>query len=74
MDIPKQRHYQRKKEAREFWLRVATDYNAGMTPKEIAERYTNPNTGKPYTREHIHWILKKLRETPAEEIEKYVED
>jgi hypothetical protein len=48
----------------ELWLRVATDFNGGMRAKDIAKRYTNPKTGKPYTREHIYWILNKLKTEP----------
>lgn len=74
MKLPKMLHTKRKLEAREFWVKVATDYNAGMTPSEIAARYINPKTGKHYTREHIHWVLNKLRSTPLKELEKYVND
>jgi hypothetical protein len=45
----------------DFWLKVAADYNAGMTAKDIAVKYLNPATKKTYTREHIYWILKKLQ-------------
>ena len=51
----------RKREASEFWLKVATDINAGMTPDEIAGRYTNPKTGKPYTRQHIYWVIRQIK-------------
>lgn len=60
MDIKYQGHERRKRRAMDLWLRVATDFNAGMPAKDIAKRYTNPKTGKTYTREHIYWILKKL--------------
>jgi hypothetical protein len=49
------------REATQFWLKVATDLNAGFTPDEIAERYTNPKTGKKYTREHIYWVIRQLK-------------
>ncbi len=51
----------RKKEASDFWLRIATDINAGLTPDEIAGRYTNPKTNKPYTRQHIYWVIRQLK-------------
>lgn len=51
----------RRKATSEFWLRVATDLNAGMTPDEIAGRYINPKTEKPYTREHIYWVIRQLK-------------
>lgn len=74
MKLPKQNYTKRKTEAREFWVRVATDYRGGMTPTEIAARYVNPKTGKNYTREHIHWVLNKIRSMPASELEKYMTD
>lgn len=74
MKLPKQNHIKRKTEAREFWVRVATDYRAGMTPTEIAQRYINPKTNKPYTREHIHWVLNQIRKMPITELEKYMTD
>jgi hypothetical protein len=55
-----QKHSNRKQRAREFWLQVAADYNAGMSAATIAQRYANPDTGKKYTREHIYWILRKV--------------
>ena len=55
------RNTRRKKEATDFWLRVATDYNSGFTPEEIAERYTNPRSGKPYSVKHIYWVLRQIK-------------
>lgn len=74
MEISKNGFQKRKKDALEFWLRVATDYNAGMTPTEIAKRYRNPKTHKRYSRGHIQWILKKLRTIPASELDKYTKE
>lgn len=54
------RNTKRKKTATDFWLRVATDYNGGMTPDEIAGRYENPKTRKPYTVKHIYWVIRQL--------------
>lgn len=54
------RNTKRKKVATDFWLRVATDYNGGMTPEDIATRYKNPRTSKPYTVKHIYWVLRQL--------------
>jgi hypothetical protein len=54
---------ERDAKAKEFWAQVATDVNAGMTAKQIANRYKNPVTGKPYTREHIYWVIKQLNKT-----------
>jgi len=60
MDIKYNGHSRRKKEAMDFWLRVAADNNNGIPAEKIAKRYTNPKTQKPYTREHIYFILRKL--------------
>lgn len=57
---PISRNTKRKKEASDFWLRVATDYNAGMTPEDIAGRYKNPKTHKNYTVKHIYWVIRQL--------------
>ena len=51
----------RKAIAKEFWAEVVRLFNSGKTAKDIAAMFTNPNTGKPYTREHIYWILKQAR-------------
>ena len=51
-----------KKEARIFWAKVVEDYNAGVKPEDIAQKYINPRTNKPYSRQHIHAIIKKMRE------------
>lgn len=60
MYIQYHRHTKRSKKALDLWLRIATDYNNGIPAKDIARRYTNPITKKPYTREHIYWVLKQL--------------
>lgn len=64
MEIKYQKHTMRKKQARDFWIRVATDFNGGIPASKIAKRYTNPKTGKPYTREHIYYILKQVKTIP----------
>lgn len=64
MEIKYHKHTKRTKESRDMWHRVATDYNGGLSATAIAKRYTNPKTGKPYTREHIYFILRKLSESP----------
>lgn len=53
--------YRKRKTVMDFWLRVATDLNAGFTPEEIAPRYVNKRTGKAYTREHIYYIIRELK-------------
>lgn len=72
MDIPKRKYEKRKEKARDFWIRVMTDYNAGMTPSEIAKRYRNPKTHRAYTREHIHWILNKMRKMTTRQFDAYM--
>lgn len=65
MKIAYHKHNTRRKKSIDLWLRIATDYNGGMTAKDIAKRYTNPITKKPYTREHVYWVLKQLATTPV---------
>lgn len=45
----------------EFWLEVAKRFNAGEDPKDIANSIINTKTNRPYRREHIYWILRKLK-------------
>ena len=54
-------HFQklRKQRTRDVWMRIATDYNAGMTVEEIRKRYKKPD-GKMYARGSIYLILKKV--------------
>lgn len=51
-----------KLQSRKFWRKIVADYNAGIPVPEIARKYTNPRTGKPYSRAHIHAVLKYMRE------------
>lgn len=60
MKIEYQNYKLRKKKAVDFWLKVAADYNAGVSAQELSTRYINPVTNKHYTRQHIYWILKKI--------------
>ncbi len=73
MDIEYKGHDERKQKAREFWLKVLTDYQSGMTPVDIAGRNLNPKTGKKYSREHIYYILRRLRNMTPEDIEQLPE-
>lgn len=43
-----------------LWLKMVNDFNNDIPAKKIAQRYTNPITKKPYTREHVYWVLKKF--------------
>jgi hypothetical protein len=43
------------------WIKIATDYNAALSIDEIRKRNPNPKTGKPYSRVHIHKILRELK-------------
>lgn len=61
MEIKYQKHNKRKQKAVSFWLQVAADYNNGMTAQQIAQKYTNPLTQRPYTRQHVYLILRKVR-------------
>ena len=61
MQIQMQGHSRIKKLAAKFWFDVLKDYNEGLSADEIAAKYTNPKTGKSYTRQHIYWILRQIR-------------
>jgi hypothetical protein len=58
------KHAKRTQRAIDLSLRMAADFNAGMSAKDIARRYTNPYTKKPYTREHVYLVLKRLQKRP----------
>lgn len=64
MEVKLKGHQKRKDEARERWIRIATDINSGMDVEEVRLRYPNPKTGEPYHRTHIYWILRQIRTTP----------
>jgi hypothetical protein len=51
----------RKATAQSFWDEVVRLFNSGKSAKDIAAMFKNPTTGKNYTREHIYWILKQMR-------------
>lgn len=67
MEIKYQRHSKKSKKALSTWVKIAADFNNGISASKIAPRYTNPETGKPYSRSHIYYILRKLREMPDSE-------
>ena len=68
MKIQYQGHKRRTERAMELWVKVATDYNAGMSPEQIRNRYENPKTGKPYSRGYIYWVLNKIKTLPVKEL------
>lgn len=51
----------RKRQTRKFWVKVVNDYNSGISAADIAAKYTNPRTGKSYSRQHIHMIIRFMR-------------
>ena len=57
-----QNHNKRKNRAQAFWRQVVKEFNGGRSAQTIADNYINPATGKNYTRAHIYWILKQMRE------------
>jgi len=67
MDIALPGYAKIKEEARDFWLRVAADLRSGLTVAQIAKRYTNPKTGRHYSREHIYWIIRQIKQMPTNE-------
>ncbi len=72
MQINKNGHKKRTKRAHLFWIHVVQDYNNGLTPIEIAQRYISPKTGKAYDHHHICLILKKLRKLTPEELKEFM--
>jgi len=49
------------RKARNFWPKVVELNNQGMKAEEIAQQFTNPKTGKHYSRGHIFRILRIMR-------------
>jgi hypothetical protein len=54
-------HAKRTEKTIDTCIRIATDYNAGMTVAEIQKRYISPKTKKNYTRAAIYKMLKKAQ-------------
>ncbi|MBV6514243.1 MAG: hypothetical protein MOGMAGMI_01824 [Candidatus Omnitrophica bacterium] len=46
----------------DLWVRVLTDYMGGMSASDIAKRYYNPKTKKPYTRGYVYWVIQRLKQ------------
>lgn len=46
--------------AMKVWVKMKKDFDAGMAPEKIAEKYINPRTKKPYTRVHVYEVLRIL--------------
>ena len=61
MKINYKGHSRRTKKASGLWLKMAEDYDNDISPAQIAEKYTNPKTNKPYTRGHVYWVLTRLK-------------
>jgi len=59
MEINYQNQRLRSKRTREVWVRMATDYNGGMTVEEIRRRYKKAD-GSMYSRAYIYQIFQKL--------------
>lgn len=62
MDIKYKGHEKRKLEADLLAKTVIAEYTSSdisLSVIEIAKRHINPRTGKPYSREHIHLILRR---------------
>lgn len=50
-----------KEKTRELGLKIVADYNAGVPVDEIAAKYKNPKTGRPYSRQRIYAIIRQMR-------------
>lgn len=70
MKIKYHYHRTRYEKAVDMWIRIATDYISGMTAQEIAARYKNPITKKPYSRGYIYWVLKKIQALPIKNLDR----
>lgn len=51
----------KEEESMKLYLQWYEDYKNGMDTTQIAARYINPATGKPYTRTMIYFGFKQLR-------------
>ena len=68
MKVQSQGHRNRRKRILSVWVEIAKDYSAGLPIESIRERNPNPATGEPYARQHIHYILRQLRNKPISEL------
>lgn len=62
MEITYKGHEKRKREAELLAKTVIAEYTSpdiNLSVIDIAKRHINPKTNKPYSREHIHLILRR---------------
>jgi len=62
MEITYKGHDKRKREAELLAKTVVAEYTStdiNLSVIDIAKRHINPKTNKPYSREHIHLILRR---------------
>lgn len=45
----------------ELGKKVVADYNKGIPVDEFRQKYINPRTGKPYSRQRIYAIISQMR-------------
>jgi hypothetical protein len=62
IQINYQGHEKRTKKAQKLWQSILAEYNSGVPAEKIRTRYINPKTGKHYSRSHIYWALRRLKE------------
>lgn len=62
MSLKYKGHEKRKREAEIFAQTVINEFSPqglDLSVKQIAQRHINPKTNRPYSREHIHLILRR---------------
>ena len=68
MAIPIEHYAQRTKLAKKIWVKMYRLYTEqNMDPRDIAKKFRNKRTGKPYSREHVYACIKRVREILAQD-------
>jgi hypothetical protein len=62
LELGKGKHAVRTQDKQDLWLRILTDYSAGIPAEQIAKRYYNEQTGKHYTRGYVYWVIDRCKQ------------
>lgn len=62
LELGKGKHAIRTQDKQDLWLRILTDYSAGIPAEQIAKRYYNEQTGKHYTRGYVYWVIDRCKQ------------
>ena len=60
MEIKYQGQRLRKERTREYWVKIANDFNSGISVEELRKKYKKPD-GSKYSRAYIYQIFTKLK-------------